>query len=71
MDDQLNACTPTSGQGRLQCYANVDKTLMETTVPWIPWINANEVVLTSTRVQNYHLDASTGWISLALVALKK
>jgi peptide/nickel transport system substrate-binding protein len=71
MDDQLNACIPTSGQDRLQCYANVDKTLMETTVPWIPWINANEVVLTSTRVQNYHLDASTGWISLALVALKK
>ena len=29
----------------------------------------NEVVITSPNVQNYHLDASTGWISLALVAL--
>jgi ABC-type transport system substrate-binding protein len=70
IDDQLNQCIPVpTGPQRNACYANVDKALMETAVPWVPWLDANEVVLTSTRVQNYHLDASTGWISLALVAL--
>lgn len=70
VDTILNGCVPTQGQQRLQCYANLDRTLMETAVPWVPWLNANEVVLTSTRVQNYHLDASTGWISLAVLGLK-
>jgi peptide/nickel transport system substrate-binding protein len=70
IDDQLAACIPTQGADRERCYENVDKTLMEQVVPWVPYRFANEVVITSTRVQNYHLDASTGWISLALVALK-
>jgi peptide/nickel transport system substrate-binding protein len=70
MDTQLHDCIPVSGAQRETCYVNVDHTLMEQAVPWIPWIQANQVVITSQRVQNYHLDASTGWISIALVALK-
>ncbi|HMC37464.1 MAG TPA: ABC transporter substrate-binding protein, partial [Actinomycetota bacterium] len=70
IDGQLDACVPTQGTQRLDCYGGIDKTLMETVVPWVPYRFANEVVITSTRVLNYHLDASTGWISLALVALK-
>ncbi len=70
IDSQMDACVPTQGAQRLDCYANIDKTLMETVVPWVPYRFANEVVITSTRVQNYHLDASTGWISLATLALK-
>ena len=66
----MDACVPTQGTQRLDCYGAIDKTLMETVVPWVPYRFANEVVITSTRVLNYHLDASTGWISLALVALK-
>ena len=69
IDSALNACVPTSGSARLDCYGNIDKTLMEDVVPWVPYRFANEVVITSPNVQNYHLDASTGWISLALVAL--
>jgi hypothetical protein len=42
---------------------------MENSVPWVPYRFANEVVITSPNVRNYHLDASTGWISLALIAL--
>ena len=70
VDSQLRGCVPISGAQREQCYATLDHTLMEQAVPWIPWIQANQVVITSQRVENYHLDASTGWISLALVALK-
>jgi peptide/nickel transport system substrate-binding protein len=70
VDNQLNACITTSGVQREQCYIGVDHTLMEQALPWIPIIAANEVVITSQRVENYHMDASAGWISLALVALK-
>jgi peptide/nickel transport system substrate-binding protein len=70
IDSQLNACIATLGSDRQTCYEGIDKTLMEQVVPWVPYRFANEVVITSNRVQNYHLNASTGWISLALVALK-
>jgi ABC-type transport system substrate-binding protein len=69
IDDQLNACVPMLGAQREQCYANIDKALMENVVPWVPYRFANQVVITSKRVQNYHLDASTGWISLSQLAL--
>lgn len=69
VDSQLNTCVAAQGAARQQCYAAVDKTLMEQVVPWVPYRFANQVVITSSRVQNYYLDASTGWISLSLVAL--
>lgn len=70
VDSQLEGCIPTAGAQRESCYVNVDRTLMEQAVPWVPIVAANQVVITSQRVQNYHEDASAGWISLALVALK-
>jgi ABC-type transport system substrate-binding protein len=70
IDPLLTQCIPTLAQAREQCYANVDKQLMETVVPWVPYRSANEVVITSQRSVNYHLDAATGWISLSQIALK-
>ena len=69
LDSQLDGCVPAEGPQRSDCYSSVDKALMEQVVPWVPYRFANEVVITSTRVRNYHLDASTGWISLAVLAL--
>jgi peptide/nickel transport system substrate-binding protein len=69
IDGDLAACIPLQGTQRTDCYANIDKSLMENSVPWVPFRFANEVVITSPNVRNYHLDASTGWISLALIAL--
>jgi hypothetical protein len=70
-EDQLNQCLPTPpGDQRSACYETVDKFLMENVVPWIPYRFANQVGITSPRVLNYHMNASSGWISLSLVALK-
>jgi peptide/nickel transport system substrate-binding protein len=70
-EDQLNQCLPTPpGDERNACYETVDKFLMENVVPWIPYRFANQVGVTSPRVLNYHMNASSGWISLSLVALK-
>jgi peptide/nickel transport system substrate-binding protein len=69
-EDQLNQCLPAEGDERMTCYEGVDKYLMETVVPWIPYRFANQVGITSPRVLNYHENASSGWISLSLVALQ-
>ena len=68
-DTQLNQCISVLGDQRQTCYEGVDKYLMEQVVPWVPYRFANETVITSKRVLNYHMDASSGWISLSLVAL--
>jgi hypothetical protein len=43
---------------------------MEQVVPWIPFRFANQTGITSPRTLNYHMNASSGWISLSLVALQ-
>ena len=68
-DTQLNQCISTQGSQRDSCYEGVDKYIMENVVPWVPYRFANETVITSKRVLNYHMDASSGWISFSLVAL--
>jgi peptide/nickel transport system substrate-binding protein len=68
-DTQLDQCVSALGDQRQTCYEGVDKYLMEQVVPWVPYRFANQVGITSKRVVNYHVDASTGWISLSLVAL--
>jgi len=68
-DTQLNQCVSALGDQRQTCYEGVDKYLMEQVVPWVPYRFANETVITSKRALNYHMDASSGWISLSLVAL--
>jgi peptide/nickel transport system substrate-binding protein len=69
-DTQLNQCISVLGDARQSCYEGVDKYLMEQVVPWVPYRFANQVTLTSNRTLNFHTDASTGWISLAQIALR-
>jgi hypothetical protein len=69
-EDQLNQCLPAQGADRPTCYEGLDKYLMEQVVPWVPYRFANQTGITSPRVLNYHMNASSGWISLSLVALK-
>ena len=69
-DTQLSQCISVLGDQRQTCYEGVDKYLMEQVVPWVPYRFANQVTLSSKRVLNFHTDASSGWISLSLVALE-
>jgi peptide/nickel transport system substrate-binding protein len=69
-DTQLNQCVSVQGDDRQTCYEGVDKYLMEQVVPWIPFRFANQTGITSPRTLNYHMNASSGWISLSLVALQ-
>ena len=47
----------------------MDKYLMETAVPWVPWSWGNNLVITSPSVTRYVYDTNAGVISLCQVAV--
>ncbi len=57
VDTQLKACAAIAvGDPRTQCWANFDKYLMESVVPWIPIVFTNTNQITSANVVNYSYD---------------
>jgi peptide/nickel transport system substrate-binding protein len=64
VDEQMNACLPLVGDERIQCWADVDKYLMENVVPWVPTRFPNSVTISSPRIVNYAFDQYCGCDSL-------
>jgi peptide/nickel transport system substrate-binding protein len=57
MDSQIKQCFPTTGQDRVQCWANADKYMMENIAPVVPLIFSNVTNIVSSRVQNFTYSA--------------
>jgi ABC-type transport system substrate-binding protein len=66
---QIAKCTPLTGDARVQCYADLDRYLMEQVVPWVPYLFDNDVVVTSARVTNYAFDQFAGLPALDHLAV--
>ena len=45
-----------TGDARFQAWADLDTTLMEQVVPWVPYLFDNNVDITSERIINYSFD---------------
>jgi peptide/nickel transport system substrate-binding protein len=57
VDDKIKECAAIPiGDARINCWADLDKTLMEDVVPWIPTTFTNQNDVTSSRVVNYSFD---------------
>jgi peptide/nickel transport system substrate-binding protein len=57
VDDRMATCAATPvGDERNQCWADLDKYIMEEVVPWVPKTFANALDITSTRIVNYSFD---------------
>jgi peptide/nickel transport system substrate-binding protein len=69
VDSDLKTCAAATGQQRLQCWANMDKKLMEQVVPWVPYLFDNNVDITSNRIVNYQFDQFAGLMALDQIAL--
>ncbi|MFB3739117.1 MAG: hypothetical protein ACE14W_09170, partial [Candidatus Velamenicoccus archaeovorus] len=69
VDDKLRECAADTGDTRIQCYADVDKELMENVVPWVPYLFDNNIDLTSQRIVNYSFDQFAGLAALDQLAL--
>lgn len=72
VNDDIAACIEIpQGEERVQCWADLDKKLMEEVVPWVPYLEANAVYATSEDVTKYEFDQFTttpAWSKLAVSA---
>jgi peptide/nickel transport system substrate-binding protein len=61
VDADIDACDALPpGDERFQCWADLDKKLMEEVVPWIPYLFDNNVDIISENVINYSFDQNAG-----------
>jgi peptide/nickel transport system substrate-binding protein len=69
VDDQITTANQQTGDARFQAWADLDTTLMEDVVPWVPYLFDNNVDVYSTRIINYSFDQFSGlaaWDQLAI-----
>jgi peptide/nickel transport system substrate-binding protein len=61
VDDKVDECSDTPpGDARFQCWADLDKQLMEEVVPWVPYVFDVNVDTISANVLNYSFDQFAG-----------
>ena len=69
VDDQITEANAQTGDARFQAWADLDTTLMEQVVPWVPYLFDNNVDVYSERIVNYSFDQFAGlaaWDQLAI-----
>ena len=70
VDDKIAECDALPiGDERFTCFAELDQTLMEDIVPWVPLTFTKDVFVIGDRVQNYTYDQFSGQPALDKVAL--
>jgi peptide/nickel transport system substrate-binding protein len=54
---------------RNQCFGDIDKKLMETALPWVPYLWAKNITLTGTTVTKFEFDQFSGYLSYTQMAV--
>jgi peptide/nickel transport system substrate-binding protein len=70
VNSQLDKCSVLVGQPRLTCYENLDKKLMTTVVPWVPYLWSFATHITASNVTKWSFDQFPGGTGYAHVAVK-
>ncbi len=70
VDDKIAECSAATGDARFQCWADLDKNLMENVVPWVPYLFDNNVAIISANVTNYSFDQFAGLTAFDRLAVK-
>jgi len=70
IDSQLDKCSLLIGSSRTVCYEALDKTLMTTVVPWVPWLWANVVRITGSTMTKYGYDQFSTTPAYSQIAVK-
>jgi len=68
-EQQIRRCVPLTADERFQCWADLDRYLMEEVVPWVPYLFDNNVVIFSSRVTNWSFDQFAGLAPLDQLAV--
>jgi peptide/nickel transport system substrate-binding protein len=56
VDDQIAEANAQTGDARFQSWADLDQTLMEEVVPWVPYLEANTAHITGPTVTQWQFD---------------
>lgn len=70
VDSALAHCNALSGSARSSCWVAFDHTIMEKTVPWVPYLWANALTIVNAHVEHYAFDQFSGIISLPHIAMR-
>ncbi len=69
VDADIKACEPLLGDERQQCWIAFDKKLMEEVVPWVPYLDANNIDVVGPAVTQYEFDQFASEMAFAHLAV--
>jgi len=72
VDADIDACQKipnTEPDQRNQCFADLDKKMMEESAPWVPYLWANNITVTGTTVTKFEFDQFSGYLSYTQMAV--
>lgn len=69
VDAGIEACAALAGAERTGCYVALDRRITEQVVPWVPYLDANNIDVLGPAVTAYDYDQFAGTIALTHVAV--
>ena len=70
VDSDIDDCQDlTAAADRTDCWIALDQKLMEEVVPWVPYLDANNITVTSSSVTKYEFDQMAGEASIVHMAV--
>ena len=72
VDADIDACQKipaTQADQRNQCFADIDKKLMEEDAPWVPYLWAKNITVTGNTVTKWEFDQFSGYLSYTQMAV--
>jgi len=72
VDADIDACQKIPAEQKdqsTQCYADIDKKLMEEDVPWVPYLWAKNITVTGNTVTKWEFDQFSGYLSFTQMAV--
>jgi peptide/nickel transport system substrate-binding protein len=72
VDSDVDTCQKipnTQADQRNDCFANIDKKLMEEAVPWVPYLWVNNITVTGKTVTKFEFDQYSGYLSFTQMAV--
>jgi peptide/nickel transport system substrate-binding protein len=72
VDADVDACQKipnTQADQRNQCFADIDKKMMEESVPWVPYLWVNNLTVTGKTVSKFEFDQFSGYLSFTQMAV--
>ena len=70
VDERIDACSELDGAARRECWVDLDRALMEDVVPWIPYLDANHLLITSDAVDPFEFDQFSGEAAYARIGVR-